>query len=141
MKSNFICPRCNVHAQMEWRKFVTIFFAEIDRATCWVCEKPSIWYSKKMVYPEPILVDSPNKDLPEDIKEIYKETALIVNYSPRGACALLRLALQKLTQHLGQGDKNLNDVIAELVKQGLPSKVQKALDIVRVVGNNAVHSK
>ena len=33
----------------------------------------------------------------------------------------------------------MNNDIAVLVKQGLDPLVQKALDIVRVVGNNAVH--
>ena len=35
--------------------------------------------------------------------------------------------------------KNLNDDIAALVKKGLDERLQKALDVVRVVGNNAVH--
>ena len=33
----------------------------------------------------------------------------------------------------------MNDDIGMLVKKGLPEIVQKSLDIVRVVGNNAVH--
>ena len=35
--------------------------------------------------------------------------------------------------------KNLSDNIQLLVKAGLQSDIHKALDIVRVIGNNAVH--
>jgi hypothetical protein len=40
---------------------------------------------------------------------------------------------------LGKPRKNLNEDIASLVKDGLDPDVQRALDIVRVVGNDAVH--
>ena len=63
----------------------------------------------------------------------------ILDLSPRGACALLRLSLQKLCRELGQDGKNLNDDVAALVAQGLSAEVQQALDALRVVGNNAVH--
>ena len=47
--------------------------------------------------------------------------------------------MQKLCKHLGENGKNINDDIAALVKKGLSTDVKKALDVVRVVGNNAVH--
>ena len=40
---------------------------------------------------------------------------------------------------LGQPGKDINDDIAALVKEGLPVKVQMALDSLRVTGNEAVH--
>jgi hypothetical protein len=80
----------------------------------------------------------PHPDTPESPLADYEEARSIAGLSPRGACALLRLALQKLCTSLGaSGD--LNSAIGELVSNGLDPQVQRALDTLRVVGNNAVH--
>ena len=81
----------------------------------------------------------PNQDLPDDIILDFEEARNIVNFSPRGAAALLRLAVQKLCKFLGETGKNIDDDIAGLVSKGLNPLVQKSLDIVRVIGNEAVH--
>ena len=54
-------------------------------------------------------------------------------------CALLRLAIDRLCNELGETDRDINKNIGALVEKGLPKPVQQALDVVRVVGNKAVH--
>lgn len=106
---------------------------------CQNCNEISIWINQKMVYPKARLTPLPNKDLPDDIKADYEEASKIVQDSPRGACALLRLALQKLMIHLGE-DKNLDRAIKDLMEdEKVDEDVRKALDSVRIVGNSAVH--
>jgi hypothetical protein len=92
-----------------------------------------------MVYPDSSLAPLPNDDLPPDIVADFEEARSIVQRSPRGAAALFRLCIQKLCIYLGEPGKNINDDIASLVKKGLNPKVQKSLDIVRVIGNESVH--
>jgi len=92
-----------------------------------------------MAYPNRGSVPSPNPDMPADVKEDYEEAAGIYIQSSRGAAALLRLAIQKLCKHLGGTGENINKDIAAFVSSGLPKKIQQALDLVRVIGNNAVH--
>ncbi len=121
------------------RESATFQPPETKIAKCSHCDKTSIWINDKMVYPLTGNVEMANVDLPEDIKNDYNEAKDIVNISPRGAAALLRLAVQKFCIHLGEKGKNINDDIESLVKKGLPKTMQQALDSVRVVGNNAVH--
>lgn len=92
-----------------------------------------------MVYPFSGSAPLPNADMPHDMREDFEEARNIVEHSPRGAMALLRLAVQKFCIHLGENGKNINTDIGKLVAKGLPGKMQQALDSVRVIGNNAVH--
>lgn len=108
-------------------------------SSCFNCNELAVWLQDKLIWPPLITVAPPNADLPEFIRSDYVEAAEIVRQSPRGAAALLRLAIQKICKELGEPGRNINDDIASLVRKGLDSRVQQALDIVRVVGNNAVH--
>ncbi len=108
-------------------------------AKCFNCSDVSIWFHQKMVYPVVGDVLPANIDMPEDIKRDYEEAGAILSQSPRGAAALIRLAIQKLCKELGQPGKNINDDIKALVASGLDVRVQQALDAVRVIGNSAVH--
>lgn len=118
----------------------------IIRATCNSCGKDSIWkkdedtLEESLVIPKKTVgVESPNPDMPDEIAKIYNEASLVLSDSPRASAALSRLAIDKLTTQLEPEGKNLNLRIGKLVEKGLPATIQQSLDIVRVIGNNAVH--
>jgi len=115
------------------------FIDSLEVSLCRRCMKFAIWCEEKMIYPPTSSVPIPSEDMPEDVKADYSEARSIINNSPRSACALLRLAVQKLMLVLDEKGKNLNEDIKNLVEKGLPIKIQKALDSVRVIGNEAVH--
>lgn len=106
---------------------------------CCSCDKSALWLHDKLLHPTPHLPVECNNDMPDEIRADFEEAREIFFLSPRGAAALLRLAVQKLCRKLGESGEHINDDIASLVKKGLSVKIQKALDIVRVIGNDAVH--
>lgn len=106
---------------------------------CESCEKFTIWVGDRQIYPPMTSAPSINPDTPANIALDYHEAASIMSVSPRGAAALLRLAIQKLCAHLGEDGKNINADISALVKKGLDQRIQQALDALRVIGNEAVH--
>lgn len=106
---------------------------------CFNCNELSLWIDDRLIYPVSGSSVPPNKDMPADIKRDYDEASSILDLSPRGSAALLRLAIQKLCIELGQPGKRINDDIKSLVSNGLSLVVQQALDTVRVIGNSAVH--
>lgn len=151
LKNSFTCPHCNTlslmkYDRVDYNKLYTSFNSRerygfnswVQIATCYNCQKKTIWIDNNYVYPD-IIAEEANPDMPDSVKQLYEEAGLIYNKSPRAACALLRLAIDRLCNELGEKDKDINKNIGELVKKGLSSSVQKALDIVRVVGNKAVH--
>jgi len=147
---SYTCPHCGVFARQyqfysgpRTTRWVEIAGQpgnhEFAHGVCEHCQNVCLWHRNKLVYPNRGNAPAPNPDMPDDVKADYEEAASIYTQSPRGGGALLRLAIQKLCPHLGGTGKNINKDIKTLVDDGLPEKVQKALDIVRVIGNNAVH--
>ena len=106
---------------------------------CFNCDEVAIWLCDRLMHPQRGDAPPANPDLPAEIRRDYEEASAILELSPRGAAALIRLAIQKLCRELGKPGKNANEDIGALVSDGLNPKIQQALDYVRVVGNNAVH--
>ncbi|EPU3936557.1 DUF4145 domain-containing protein [Morganella morganii] len=156
------CPHCNVLSHMIWGALSSTRHDGQSRwtnflcSTCSHCEQEMFWLvtdrgsplipllaaakSGVMMYPDTMIAPIPSDDMPDDIKEDYLEAASIYQKSPRGAVALLRLGLQKLCVHLGGEGKNINADLAKLAEDELVSKkLIRSADIIRIVGNNAVH--
>lgn len=145
----FNCPNCGVYAKQIWYYLNAAeredgFGLQYNNqafvlSNCTSCKAPTIWLQDKIIFPLHSSAEPPNSDLPPEIRADYEEAQNIASLSPRGAAALLRLAIQKLCVFLGQPGKNINADIGALVAAGLPLRVQQALDSVRVIGNDAVH--
>lgn len=142
--SKFTCPHCDTLTQQNWwglnGEGHPVAPRVINVSTCVNCIGQTVWYSSQMVFPDVGSAPSPNPDMPENVKELYHEANSISHKSLRGSAALLRLGLQLLCKELGEEGKNINTDIKNLVAKGLHPIVQKSLDIVRVKGNDAVHT-
>lgn len=151
MEDSFTCPHCGTLSLMHYKK--VIYYGEnaslhekkdgggsswVTIAVCHNCFNKIIWVDNVYVYPD-IVPESPSIDMPESVKQLYNEAGMIYSKSPRAACALLRLAVDRLCNELGETDRDINKNIGALVEKGLSKSVQQALDVVRVVGNKAVH--
>ncbi|WP_104697775.1 MULTISPECIES: DUF4145 domain-containing protein [unclassified Helicobacter] len=157
-KETFNCPHCGAFAQIAWNDLYN-YYQDIQLRNGYYvamgacCQKEMIWQKSnndtKMIYPRQ-LATPPIEDMPEKVKEIYKEASLVLGDSPRASCALLRLALQELMIYLRDNyedyrdlkGKKIDDDIGILVKNhNLSVNIQRALDSIRIIGNNAVHPK
>jgi hypothetical protein len=151
----FNCPHCGAYSNMAWSNMQNTFgqYGEVTPilvSRCVHCKEDSFWLRTRekvgndpgdgiLIIPDGSVAPMPHSDMPEEAKNDYIEARTIINHSPRSAAALLRLCIQKLCICLGEKGKNINEDIKDLVTKGLPVEIQQALDIVRVVGNNAVH--
>jgi predicted RNA-binding Zn-ribbon protein involved in translation (DUF1610 family) len=131
----FHCPQCGVYSHQFWRDIQDVGDRRISKvrvAWCGRCGQYSIWHDKEMIFPVgATTAPLTHPDLFRDARRDYEEARSIANRSPRGASALLRLVIQKVCKDLGEGGKDLNRDIGNLVKKGLPPTIQRALDVVR----------
>lgn len=143
----FHCPHCGVFAHQDWYEVsleedVGIETAASDEkltlSQCENCKKHAVWIDEKLIYPVSSTAPFPLEDMPEEIKRDFLEARNIVDVSPRSAAALLRLATQRLIWHFGEGGEAIDEGIENLKKKGLDVKFQRALDSVRMTGEEAV---
>lgn len=156
----FNCPHCHAYSQM--RKniiegyigpgkygntgFATTGCTRCNEFACWYINthtsdpEGNIYYNATLIYPDSSCAESPSNDMPPDVRLDYLEAARIRQKSPRGAAALLRLALQKLCKHLGEPGEHINTDIRSLsAKKKVSQEVIHMADVLRITGNCSAH--
>jgi len=134
MESRFIFDE-----ELKEGEYVSHKVNNLHLSRCYNCERFAVWIHDQLIHPTSIAAPEPNPDLPPDVLRDYEEAGRIVSESPRGAAALLRLAIQKLCAVRGEEGELIDDDIESLVTKGLAPMVRQALDALRVIGNEAVH--
>lgn len=162
----FTCPYCDVTAKQAWCGNTTarrafqrdeseessaIGFSSsgalVPEVRNWLfsicenCGNVAVWHEDEMVHPFSCPVGDPNPDMPEDVKAKYLEASEVVASSPASAAALLRLGLQVLLREILQDESsgNIYKDIVKLKERPIDSSLVKALDIIRIAGNESVH--
>jgi hypothetical protein len=154
----FLCPHCNVLADHFWgvvtsvtpylgpngsyadRSFARELTGVLASALCQSCKKEVVFFNGKVIVPSSSSAPLPVADMPPVVVDDFEEARQIASASPRGAAALLRLVIQKLMPILGSSNPKIDGAIKELVaSKVIDERLQRALDTVRVVGNEAVH--
>ncbi|HEM8291498.1 DUF4145 domain-containing protein [Providencia rettgeri] len=163
---SFTCPHCGAFSHMIWANLMTStsyqgpfepakpLYSQFWQSLCAACSQPNVWMEKNkymteidetysygtMIYPTTNTAPLPHTDMPPEVKQDYCEAASIQRNSPRGAAALLRLALQKLCKHLGENGENINADIRALSSKGkVSNEVIRMADVLRITGNCSVH--
>lgn len=143
-RERFVCPHCEAYAS-QWAAVALtarggMQTQDLDgwsASVCLSCGNATIWRGLSMVWPNQQIGPVPHADMPEKARKIYDEARQVGNASPRSAAALLRVCLEQLVNELEPGNSRLNDKVGKLVARGLPEQVQKAMDTLRVFGNEA----
>jgi hypothetical protein len=106
--------------------------ANLHLSSCDSCSGFALWVGERLAFP--MNVDK----TPALVGEDLEEAAAILNKSPRGATALMRVCIQKLMPLLKQDGKSLDNSMSSLVRKGLEVEIQQAMEVLQVLGNDPV---
>lgn len=160
-----VCPRCDVFAQHSWHpvEYDPTWKATGNSANlliqkpanprapipvqgaffqlCSHCRQLSLWSQEELIRPLPNPPGPPPLDeAPRAVRDLHLEARAICQASPRGAAALLRLALDKLLVELGYSSGGLADRLKEARDGGtLSPQIYDAALAVKLLGDNGVH--
>lgn len=119
-----------------------------SRSLCFSRKKSALWIGRRMVFPDPasdVQSKAPKRseDLPPVVAALYDEAAAVLPHSRRAAAALCRAAMEQLARQLTPELPPTVKLDGRLValSKTVSSATLQALNIVRHVGNTALHGE
>ena len=109
---------------------VKAMMANLHVSGCHSCNGFALWVGNRLVFPYNV------EKTPDLIQGDLEEAAAILNQSPRGATALMRVCIQKLVPLLQQDGNYLNDYISSLVREALEVELQQSMEVLQVLRND-----
>jgi hypothetical protein len=117
----------------EYQKYpqpLKVRMVNLHISNCHSCNGFSLWVGGLLVFPTRV------DKTPELAEEDVEEAAAILNKSPRGATALMRVCIQKLVPLLEDNGKALNQRVSSLVRKGLEMEAQQSMEVLQVLRSN-----
>lgn len=160
------CPRCGAPNALDWFPLIQnmtaygheltfsaygvdqLDFAKVGKVVefidpmvfrsgvCRSCGQVVIYKGLDLAYPIPKGIP-PVDCMPDAAKEVFRESQDIIELSPRAACAMLRICVERMVNAAEAKGDNLAQKIESL---NLPPKLTKLAHACRLVGNDAVHN-
>jgi hypothetical protein len=107
--------------------------ANLHVSHCHDCNGFALWVGGRLVFP--INVDKMSAPLAE---EDFEEAAAILDKSPRGAAALMRVCVQKFLPLLNDNGMDRTDYNTALMRKGLEVEIQQAMELLQVLRSDPV---
>jgi hypothetical protein len=126
-------PLLEVH-----REFRSRNVQNVSISYCFSCNEIGLWVGDQLVWP--VVVASPELKKLEILAELSGDKGTMIeplNASPRGAAALLHLAVEKLCLELGVGTYEPRPALAPAIQEEVDARVQNVLDAVKIIQDSS----
>jgi hypothetical protein len=120
------------------REFRNRDVQNISISYCFNCNEICLWVVDQMVWPGCATGPEPKLHASPHVRRETEEASPTLDASPRGAAALLRLAMEKLCKELSDSEESPRPEIAPLFQDEVDARVQKVLDAMRIIESNAI---
>lgn len=126
-------PLLRVH-----REFRNRDVQNVSISYCFNCNEICLWVVDQMVWPRCATGPEPKLHASPEVRRETEAASHMLDASPRGAAAFLRLATEKLCKELGGSEESAKPEMAPLCQDEVDARVQRVLDAMRIIESNAV---
>jgi len=134
-ESGMVKPENETKPAMREQPFVYV-------SRCSSCGMLMVWLGDKVLHPMTFEIE-PAEDMPANVRESFVEACSIARLSPRAACAMFRVTLERLVDYVATARaiplKETDRLFDKIKKLNLPEDTVRLFSTARLVGNSGAH--